>query len=91
MANRDSGVAVVASKMGMLGKQHAGDRLADDLAATNDHHMLASGGKVAAREDLQTAVRRAGQKARAFLRHQADVFGMETIDILEGMDRVEHE
>ena len=81
VTDRDRGVA--------LQEQH-GHRLSDDLAPA-DHHGVAPGDRQSRPiEHLDHARRRARLQMRAALNELADVDRVEAVDVLVGIDGVEH-
>jgi len=68
---------------GIVLLHHQGcDRLADDVAAAEDHTAGSARRDVIAREQLHDARRGGRQIARQTYRHAADIDGVETVDIL---------
>ena len=70
--------------------QHVHQRTADDVAAADDDDVRAIGRVAGALEDVQDAVRRAGQERRHAEHHLADADRMETIHILAIIDSFDY-
>ncbi|MCY1537644.1 hypothetical protein D9M68_731490 [compost metagenome] len=71
---------------GALGQQHHGHRLADDVAAADDHGVLAAQVVADRFEHLHAAVRRAGPEARGAGHQRAGAGHVEAVDVLGGRD-----
>ena len=78
MADGDGGIGV---------QQQHGSGLADDVAASDDHGVLPSDGDVATLQNLDDPGGRARHQAGALGRKEADVHGMEAVNIFRGIDR----
>src|SRR4051812_14330877 len=90
MTNGHCGIAGLRAKGAVFGRQHGGQWFADDIATSHNDCPLAGYGDSAAMQNLQAAKGSAGQEPWPTLHEQADVFRMETIDILENVHRIEH-
>ena len=77
MADRDGGVGAGPSL-----HEQGRERLADDVAASHDNHVLAGRIVSGAEQNLLDAGRSAGQESGFALQHPALADGMETVHIL---------
>ena len=81
VADRDRGVAL---------EQQQRDRLADQHAATDHHRVRAGERDAVAVEHFEDAERRAGPQAGHAGEQAAGVLGMQAVDVLGGVDRLDH-
>ena len=70
--------------------EHDRNRLADDVAASDHHHVLPGDLHLVAQQQLLDAVRRAGEEPRPVLNHQPDVLRVKGVHVLQRADRFEH-
>jgi hypothetical protein len=89
MAEGNRCVAGVGAEVTFFGGEERRDGFADDFAAADDDGVFAADADAAAVQNLEAAVGRAGEIARAALDQEADVFGVKTIDVFQRMDGVE--
>ena len=73
----------------VLAQHQLGDRFADDVAAADDDAALALDGQLVSLEHGDDPGRRAGHGAVPAQREQADIDGMEPVDILVRLDRAD--
>jgi hypothetical protein len=78
--------AVADGHGGALGQQHHGHRLADDVAAADDHRVLAAQVVADGFEHLHAAVRRAGPEAGGAGHQRAGAGDVEAVHVLGGRD-----
>ena len=71
-------------------QQQQRHRFADDVAPADDDRVLPGERDPLALEQLDAAERRARHERRPFLDQPADIFRMKPVDVLCGIDGVEH-
>lgn len=90
VADGHGGVGHFRTQGRILRLQQHRQRFADNITATNNHHMFPRNRDPLAMQHLEYTVGSARQESRAALRQQPDIFRMECVDVLERMDGIQN-
>ena len=85
-----AGLGVADGHRGVRVEEEQGHGLAHDVAPPHDDRALAGDGDALSTQQLHDPRRRAGHEARPLLHEQPDVLGMETVDVLRGIDEAQY-